>query len=305
MLGYREEELLGRTVLDITPPEWIPVAARQFATFAQMSGQGRTHDVALQRRDGGVFFADITSNPIVYRGQRCLLGIIRDITERKQALEAVQREQAILQKLLAAEDRERQLVSYEIHDGLVQFLMAARLHFEAYDQRLRERREDARDAYASGRALLQESLTEGRRLVGTLRTPAPDPRGVVAMLEAYLSDQQQYDGLQCEFHTLGSFTGLDAAIENALVRIVQEGVTNVRRHSRSEKVRVEVTAIDGRVRLEIRDWGVGFQPEQLSAGGFGLEGIRARARLLGGTVQIESTPGQGTQILVELPFCPA
>ncbi len=90
-------------------------------------------------------------------------------------------------------------------------------------------------------------------------------------------------------------------MENAIFRIVQESVTNARRHSRSKNVRIELVQHGPLVRMVVQDWGVGFDPAVVGEGNFGLAGIRQRARLLGGTAKIESSPGQGTRVRVELP----
>ena len=86
-----------------------------------------------------------------------------------------------------------------------------------------------------------------------------------------------------------------------IYRIVQEGLTNARNHSKSKEIRVSLKQRGDRLRIEIRDWGVGFDPKAVKEGHFGLEGIRERARLLGGKCSIRSKPGQGTAIVVELP----
>jgi signal transduction histidine kinase len=90
-------------------------------------------------------------------------------------------------------------------------------------------------------------------------------------------------------------------VENALFRIAQEGLANAMHHSKSDRVQIALSAPAGRIRLEIRDWGIGFDPQQVPEGHFGVEGIRERTRLLGGDAQIHSRPGQGTTVLVEVP----
>ena len=83
---------------------------------------------------------------------------------------------------------------------------------------------------------------------------------------------------------------------------MQECLTNACRYSRSPKVRVELAQVGGRLRIEVQDWGVGFDPEQVRNDHFGLQGIRERARLLGGASTIEAAPQQGTHVVVELPL---
>ena len=90
--------------------------------------------------------------------------------------------------------------------------------------------------------------------------------------------------------------------ENTIYRIVQEALTNARKHSQSERIRLAIVQQDNEVRIEVQDWGVGFRLEQIGDQCFGLHGIRERTRLLGGRTVIESSPGQGTTIVVEMPL---
>ena len=98
------------------------------------------------------------------------------------------------------------------------------------------------------------------------------------------------------------FDRLVPILENAIYRIVQEGLTNACRHSKSKRVRVELVQHDDKLRIKIQDWGVGFNLSDVEDDCFGLASIRERARLLGGNTVVESTPDQGTCITVELPL---
>jgi signal transduction histidine kinase len=98
------------------------------------------------------------------------------------------------------------------------------------------------------------------------------------------------------------FGRLAPPLENALFRIIQEAVNNACRHSRSQKIRVKMVQRCERVCAEIRDWGAGFDPAKVAEGRLGLRGIRQRAHLLDGLATIESSPGKGTRIAVELPI---
>ena len=98
------------------------------------------------------------------------------------------------------------------------------------------------------------------------------------------------------------FGRLPPILENALYRIAQEALTNACKHSRSKKATVTMVQEGQDVRLEVRDWGIGFDPEAVGKGHFGLEGIRQRVRLLGGRLTIESAPGSGTLVQVVAPI---
>ena len=150
--------------------------------------------------------------------------------------------------------------------------------------------------------LIRESVDEARRLIGGLRPPILDESGIVAAIEYLCSDHRQSGESQIEFVHQVQFHRLTAPLEVALFRIVQECLTNACRYSQSPKIRVELSQLEDRVRLTVQDWGVGFDPQEVKGERFGLRGIRERVRLLGGTADINSAPGEGTTITVELPL---
>jgi len=115
-------------------------------------------------------------------------------------------------------------------------------------------------------------------------------------------EQRRHGGPKIECHSDVQFGRLPPILENAIYRIVQEALTNACKHSKSKKVTVAMTQEGQDVRLEVRDWGMGFDPESVEEGHFGLEGIRQRVRLLGGRLTIESTPGSGTLVQVVVPI---
>ena len=92
------------------------------------------------------------------------------------------------------------------------------------------------------------------------------------------------------------------SIELALYHITQEALTNVYKHSQSDKVRIELSRRDDKVHLEVRDWGVGFAPPGSSKGIHGLRGMTERARIAGGKCTIQNASGKGTKVIVDLPY---
>lgn len=150
--------------------------------------------------------------------------------------------------------------------------------------------------------LIRESVAEARRLIGGLRPPILDESGIVAAIEYLCAERGQSGQSQIEFVPRVQFSRLAAPMEVALFRIVQECLNNASRHSQSPKIRVELSQLENRVRLTVQDWGLGFNPQEVKGERFGLRGIRERVRLLGGTADINSAPGKGTIISVELPL---
>lgn len=170
--------------------------------------------------------------------------------------------------------------------------------------------EDISERHQAQEALRRESRTlehllqcmrEARHLINGLRSPILDEFGVVAAIDDLVAQGGGPGNPQIEFvHRLGS-DRLASSLENAIFRIVQESLTNARRYSQSHRLLVKLTRRDDCIRIAVQDWGIGFNPKKVGDGHFGLEGIRERARLFGGSAIIKSTPGKGTRIVVELP----
>jgi PAS domain S-box-containing protein len=301
MLGYSEEELLSMSVRDIHPAADLPAILEAFQALAE-GRLGMAQDFPVLRRDRTVFFVNISTSGIVYDGRPCLIGFFRDITERKQAQEALQQQHRTLKHLLQSSDHERQIIAYDIHDGLAQQLAGAIMQFQIFEHAKETNPEQAAKAYQGGVALLRQGYSEARRIISGVRPPILDESGVIAAVAHLVHDPNVDRGPKIDFHSRTEFDRLPSILENAIYRIVQEGLVNARKHSKSPKVRVSLVQRGDRVRIEIRDWGIGFDPQAVKKNRFGLAGIRERARLLGGRCGIQSALGEGTSIVVELPL---
>jgi signal transduction histidine kinase len=228
--------------------------------------------------------------------------ICTNVTERKNAEAAVQKEQELLRQLLELHERDRKLLAFELHDGFAQQLTGAVLNLEAAAQAHASDPGQAEQSFQTGIRLLRESIEESRRLVSGLRPPVLDEFGIVPAIEHLIEESGGAEGPQVRFVAKGRFRRLARPLETAIFRIVQESLSNARRHSHSRLVDVELAREDQTVRVSVRDWGVGFDPRQVDEHHFGLRGIRERARLLGGEAAIDAAPGKGTWIRVRLPI---
>jgi PAS domain S-box-containing protein len=254
-----------------------------------------------ERGVGTVWYAN-RLGPVLRAG--CVESVVliaTDISDRKLAEQRVQTERQLLRRLLDLQERERQLVSYEIHDGLVQYLTAGLMHLEAFANSNQADDSTSQFEYTTGAKLIRDGLAEARRLISGLRPPILDEQGVVAALE-YLVNEARQAIPELVFINRASFTRLAAPLEVALFRITQEALTNIRKHSGAKSARVELLQHGDRVRLVIRDFGCGFDPKTVHEERFGLQGIRQRARLLGTAATIDSAPGKGTTVVVDFPI---
>ena len=195
--------------------------------------------------------------------------------------------------MFAIQERERKLTAYEIHDGIIQYAAGALMLLEAQEGRS----SNIRDVTAQ----LQKIMEEGRRLVNGLGPPVLDEAGVVAAI-SHLICEQETASLQIMLEVQTDFDRLDPRLEICIYRIVQEAITNAKKHSRSDKVRIELGHDGQRVHLEIRDWGVGFDHDVCKPGSHGLRGMTERVQLLGGNLAIEGAPGAGTNVRVDFPI---
>jgi signal transduction histidine kinase len=225
------------------------------------------------------------------------------LTQRAAAEEELRKEHEHLRLLLELQDQQWRLIAYDIHDGLAQLLAGAQMQLRTFEQLQRMGPGRSREAFDEGMRLLDQGIVETRRLIGGLRPPALDDCGMAAAIQDLIDEAHSAGGPRIDFHNRLRALRLAPAVENAVFRIVQEALTNARRYSGSQRVRIDLGRHkSGHLHLEVQDWGIGFSPEQVEEDCFGLEGIRERAHALGGEAVVESQPGKGTLIRVELPI---
>jgi len=204
---------------------------------------------------------------------------------------------------LAAAEGERSRWARELHDETLQGLNALRLGLAAAGRS--EQSSTARTVFAQSVEQLEDTIANLRALITDLRPAALDALGVRAAIET-LADRNAREDLEIDMsvelgHEQGQeSTRMSGELETALYRITQEALTNATKHGQATRVVVEIHEDPTTVHLTVRDNGRGFDPDAQSDG-FGLLGIHERTELLGGELQIESTPGKGTTLSARLP----
>lgn len=200
---------------------------------------------------------------------------------------------------------ERARLAREIHDTLAQQLTAVVLQLEAAEGLVARDADRAHRAVATARGMARSALQEARRSVWDLRPTPLAATGLVAALAAEVENWRKRSRITASFHSDGIRPplALAPAAEVALLRILQEALTNVARHSGAGRVEVRLRRVEDEVRLTIEDDGRGFVAGgDARAGSFGLIGMAERARLAGGTLTVMSTPGKGTTLAVQVPL---
>ncbi|MHB1170740.1 MAG: HAMP domain-containing sensor histidine kinase [Longimicrobiales bacterium] len=214
-----------------------------------------------------------------------------------------QRLRDVNQRALAAAEDERLRIARELHDGTAQTLAALRVRLKL----ARTTRDAAKQA-----AILEEiseevasAIEEVRRMARGLRPPALDMLGLAPAIESRARAIAEAGGLRLELAVEDQERLLSPETELAVYRIVQESLSNVVRHAGAETVFVGVQRQDGILEIVVRDDGRGFDLEHAlddSGRGLGLFGMQERASYIGGTVDIESRPGEGTRVRVRIPI---
>ena len=207
-------------------------------------------------------------------------------------------------KLTSAEEDERKRISAELHDGTGQLLAAAKMKLELITDRVAQSQPETGEALEEAVGLLSRSLDEVRNISSGLHPSLLDELGLVSAVRWLARKTTQSSGIDVKVKVRGFKQRLPAAIETPLFRVVQESLTNLARHSRASKAMVTLSASDSNVKVAVRDDGIGFVPakEYESPTGLGLQMIRQRVRWLGGEFKLESAPGKGTSLEVQIPL---
>lgn len=204
-----------------------------------------------------------------------------------------------MQQLMQAHENERKLIVYEIHDGIIQYLTSAMMHFEAARLHQRDMDPKARVECEKVWELLSRTMQEARSVMSGILPPILDEKGIVAAIEHLIAEHHAHESTVVMFvHDIQS--DLSPLIEVALFRVAQQALANILQHSKAAEARIEVIQNDDRVRLSISDSGVGFAIDDVDSSTIGIQSMRNRIAALSGNLTITSSE-QGTELVAVLP----
>jgi len=215
----------------------------------------------------------------------------------------------LLKQALLAQERERQRISLEIHDGAAQWMVAASYRVQAFGKVLAKSKfSQSAMEFFEVKDVIDQSIGELRRVIFDLQPPDLGELGLLGALRQNLQKFERDTGIDCSFRIDGTPRSLPRMVEIAVYRVVQEALANVRKHAQGTMVDVTLRFEIDNLCLEIRDNGEGFDLSAALNGSrseqhLGLSGMKDRAETLGGTMNIETAEGVGTTIALTLPFC--
>jgi PAS domain S-box-containing protein len=264
-------------------------------------------DFRIVRPDGSIRYVHSKGQPVLDDAGAVveIMGVIMDVTQRKRAERALRRaRERTLEARFAAMLAERTRMAREIHDTLLQGFTGVGLKLLAVTNRVAGQPETA-GALREVLTLAQKTLEDARRAVWDMRSPLPAGAEFSAALRTAAEDGTRGTGLTLEYEVEGPARPVDPQVEAVVIRMVQEAVANAVKHAAARTLRVTCTHEARRVRLSVADDGRGFtvDPDFHAYGGhWGLLGMRERASQIGGKVLVRSTPGQGTSIILLVPY---
>jgi PAS domain S-box-containing protein len=272
--------------------------------FETLTAEGRVFeaDFRFLRPDGTIRHVHSVGHPVFSdTGELAeYIGTVADITERKE--EELAR-QELLRRLVVAQEDERRRIALEMHDQFGQQLSALVLTLSTL-KRERGRRTNLGEQLASVEAMTRQLDTDLELIVSRLHPPALDDLGLVPALTNYVKRWSDHFAIHADVHAFGMEPGrLPDEIDIALYRITQEALNNVAKHAQAENVAVLLDRRQDRVSLIVEDDGIGFDVEQPVGPRqrFGVIGMRERATILGGTLDVESHPGKGATVVARIP----
>ncbi|AIQ20908.1 MULTISPECIES: sensor histidine kinase [Paenibacillus] len=221
-------------------------------------------------------------------------------------VETAKNRQMIGLKIILAQEEERKRIAREIHDGPAQMLANLVLRTEIVERMLvKQEFALVQDEVIDLKGQVRYSLEEMRKVIFNLRPMALDDLGLIPTLRKYVHDYEEKTKIRTSFETRGKEHRLSSAMEAAVYRLVQEGLSNAAKHAFPSYVLVEITYQAQLIKIVVKDNGLGFNvkkvSEQSNRESFGLVGMRERVELLEGRMEILSAENQGTTIVIHIP----
>jgi len=302
LYGYTEEEFLNLKLSDIT------AESDASDTSVEQTLAGELTQVPLRyhkKKDGTVFPVEISAGTFHLGARNVLCGLVRDITRRNQAEEALKQSREELRELAShlevVREKERGRIAREIHDELGQALTALKMDLHWLAGKL-PREEPLLAKTRTMSNLIDVTVQSVQRISSELRPGLLDNLGLSAAVEWQAREFQERTGILLGIEIDPEEIVLDRDRSTAIFRIFQETLTNVTRHAKASKVEVLLKEKPDAIELKVRDNGRGVTEDQMSdPRSFGLMGMRERVHGLRGNLAITGTPNKGTTVLVNIP----
>jgi PAS domain S-box-containing protein len=300
--GYSQHELSSKPIVEFIYPDDRNLVIERYIKRIQGGNVPSSYEFRMIHRDGSVMWVNINAVLINWGGNPAVLGLMTDITERKNMEQELR---AYARKITQVQEEERKRIAYELHDDTAQYLSILKLQLDSVidsgkiqdSQLLEKLRFLEKDA---GRA-----VDDVRRYSHELRPGVLEYLGLQAALEQIAEDINKLQQIKVEVRSEGEEQRLSEDLKLGFFRIAQEAISNARKHSNASKVTVSLKYAEEQIRMIISDHGAGFDVQKAKMqtslkGSLGLTSMQERAKLIGANLEIESNPGKGTRVTVQV-----
>ncbi len=302
IFGWPTRDMLGQPLTRLIPVRHQGAHGGQVKRFGQTGTTSRRMGDGTvlngRRSNGEEFPLEASISQLDTAHGKLYTVILRDVTERVRASEELS---AFASAAHAIRESEKTRIARELHDELAQSLTAIKMDATWIREAMPPDSDAVRAKLDDMLGLLDTTVAATRRIASDLRPLLLDDLGLGPAIQWLTHNFSQRHGVPCKL-SLDEEVELGEPYATAVFRIVQESLVNVAKHSGASQVEVRIARTATAVVLEVNDNGAGFSPDApRKAGSLGLMGLRERARLLQGTVDIDTAPGRGTQIRVSIP----
>jgi PAS domain S-box-containing protein len=306
MTGYAAEDLLGKPFLSFVHP--ADRQQMQDLFLAALAAPGAKPDLEYRaiRKDGDSMWLYSSPTALIVAGAPIgFTAIVVDITGRKRAETEllVSRDQLrnLAGRLQAGREDERNNIAREIHDDLGQSLTALQIDLSWLIKRIPGGQENLRGKAESMLKLVADTDRRMREIAIGLRPPLLDDLGFASAAKSYIDEYEEKTGIKCEFTYELAEIVLDANVSLTLFRVLQGSLINTAKHARATRAKISVMEQEGTLYLEISDNGRGVSEKELaSSKSIGIMGMKERMSFIGGSLQIQGTPGKGTTVKAKI-----
>jgi PAS domain S-box-containing protein len=310
MFGYSELEMVGKPIDILIPPRFRAAHDENIAAFRKSGVNARMKDARIDivglRSDGREFPLESTIARVTIDGKEMYTAILRDIGDRRRSetelRESHRQLRELASSLQAVREEERTSIARELHDELGQQLLRLRMDLSWLSGRIKELPPAVREKVDDMKQFVAGTVDTLRRVSTRLRPPLLDELGLAEAARWQLDDFSNRTGIAIVSSIEIDNEVFDERTSINVFRILQESLTNVARHSEADTVEVSLVRTTSLLTLEIRDNGRGKDFGAKQELGHGLVGIRERTLLLGGSMEIQTSPGQGFSIRIGIPL---
>jgi PAS domain S-box-containing protein len=297
--GWTHAEVIGQTPFDIGL--WInPDQRTSFMKQVLTKGNVKDMEVPLRRKDGQVRTSLGSAELIEVHGEPCVLSVFADISERKQAEEAMS---GFSRRLIEAQETERTRIARELHDDINQRLALVAVTLKTAKQTLPSSDGKAGSLLEEAGTRVSDLENDIQGLSHRLHSSKLEYLGLEVAASGFCKELAQRQNLKIDFQCDGLPEELSGEVSLCLFRVLQEALHNAAKYSGVDRFEVSLTGASGQIQLRVHDAGVGFDLKTASNGhGLGLTSMRERLKLVSGELSIDTKPGHGTTVLARVPL---